>query len=84
MSNIYPVPDSVKTKAHVDEAEYARIYRESVDNNEAFWAKTAKRLDWTRFPTKIKDVSFDRSDLHIRWYYDGTLNASANCLDRHL
>jgi acetyl-CoA synthetase len=84
MSNIYPVPESAQARAHVDEAEYARIYEESVENNEAFWAETAKRLDWTRFPTKIKDVSFDRSDLHIRWFEDGTLNACYNCVDRHL
>ncbi len=55
-----------------------------MENNESFWADVAKRLDWIRFPTRIKDVSFDRSDLHIRWYEDGVLNASYNCLDRHL
>jgi len=68
----------------VDAAEYEKIYRRSIEENEAFWADVAKRLDWVRFPTRIKDVSFDRSDLHIRWYEDGILNASYNCLDRHL
>jgi len=71
-------------KAHVDATEYANTYARSVEDNEAFWADVAKRLDWVRFPTRIKDVSFDRSDLHIRWYEDGILNASYNCLDRHL
>jgi acetyl-CoA synthetase len=84
MSNLYPVPESFAAKAHIDEADYDRIYAASVENNEAFWADIAKRLDWIRFPTRIKDVSFDRKDLHIRWYEDGQLNASYNCLDRHL
>jgi len=84
MSNTYPVPESVAARALVDEAEYARMYKESVENNEAFWAETAKRLDWLKFPTKIKDVSFDRANLHIRWYEDGVLNACYNCVDRHL
>ena len=84
MSTLYPVPESFAAKAHIDQQDYARIYAESIENNEAFWADVAKRLDWIRFPTKIKDVSFDRSDLHIRWYEDGVLNASYNCIDRHL
>jgi len=84
MSTTYPVPESYAAKAHVDATEYAKTYARSVEDNEAFWAGVAKRLDWVRFPTRIKDVSFDRSDLHIRWYEDGILNASYNCLDRHL
>jgi len=84
MSNLYPVPENFKQRAHLDKAEYERAYRESVENNEAFWAETARRLDWFTFPNKIKDVSFDKSDLHIRWYEDGVLNACYNCVDRHL
>ena len=84
MSNLYPVPENFKQRAHLDKAEYERAYRESVENNEAFWAETARRLDWFTFPNKIKDVSFDKSDLHIRWYEDGVLNAFYNCVDRHL
>ncbi len=84
MSTKYPVPPAFEAKAHVDAEAYERIYAESVDNNEAFWAEVAKRLDWVRFPTRIKDVSYDRSDLHIRWYEDGILNACYNCVDRHL
>jgi acetyl-CoA synthetase len=68
----------------MDNDDYERIYAESIDDPEAFWAETAKRIDWIRFPTKIKDVSYDRSDLHIRWYEDGVLNACYNCIDRHL
>jgi acetyl-CoA synthetase len=84
MSTEYPVPASFAAKAHVDAGKYEQLYARSVGDNEAFWADIAKRLDWVRFPTRIKDVSFDRSDLHIRWYEDGILNASYNCLDRHL
>ena len=84
MSNIYPVPDFFKQRAHLDKDRYDRVYQESVESNEAFWAEIAKRLDWFSFPKKIKDVSFDRSDLHIRWYEDGVLNACYNCVDRHL
>ncbi len=84
MSNLYPVPESFKERAYVDKSEYERVYAESVDHNEAFWAETARRLDWFNFPTRIKDVSFDKSDLHIRWFEDGILNACYNCVDRHL
>jgi len=84
MSNLYPVPEFFKNRARLDRQAYERVYKESVENNEAFWAETAKRLDWFKFPTRIKDVSFDRSDLHIRWFEDGVLNACYNCLDRHL
>jgi acetyl-CoA synthetase len=84
MSDIYPVPESFKEKTHVDRDGYEQIYSTSVNDNEAFWTETARRLDWIEFPTKIKDVSFDKADLHIRWYEDGVLNACYNCVDRHL
>ena len=84
MSNTYPVPEFFKQRAHLDAADYDQVYRESVENNEAFWAETAKRIDWFKFPTQIKDVSFDKDDLHIKWYEDGVLNACYNCIDRHL
>jgi acetyl-CoA synthetase len=84
MSDIHPVPESFANNTLVDELEYERIYRQSVEDNEGFWADTARRLDWIRFPTRIKDVSYDRQDLHIRWFEDGVLNACHNCLDRHL
>jgi acetyl-CoA synthetase len=84
MNTTYPVPESFKESAHIDQQRYEQVYRESVENNEAFWAATAKRLDWFNFPTQIKDVSFNRDDLHIRWFEDGVLNACYNCVDRHL
>jgi acetyl-CoA synthetase len=84
MSDIYPVPENFKEKAHIDAEKYQRIYQESVENNESFWMETARRIDWIEFPTLAKDVSFDKADLHIRWFEDGVLNACYNCVDRHL
>jgi len=72
------------SRAHVDNAKYIDMYRVSVADPVAFWREHGKRIDWIRPYTKIKDVSYSASDLHIRWYEDGTLNASANCIDRHL
>ena len=84
MSTIYPVPADFAAKAHVDQPSYQRIYAESVEHSASFWADTAKRLDWIRPPTRIRDVSFERPDVHIRWYEDGVLNVCYNCVDRHL
>jgi acetyl-CoA synthetase len=84
MSKIYPVPADVAAKARVSAADYEKGYAESVNNPEGFWGRIGKRLDWITPYTKVKDVSFDAKDLHIRWFHDGTLNLSANCLDRHL
>ena len=72
------------SRAHVDNARYTDMYRASVADPVAFWREHGKRIDWIRPYTKIKDVSYSAGDLHIRWYEDGTLNASANCIDRHL
>src|SRR3546814_2519432 len=63
---------------------FRSLYAESVRDPDAFWAKAAERLDWDRKPTRIRDVSYDLADFHIRWYADSELNASVNCLDRHL
>jgi acetyl-CoA synthetase len=84
MSTLYPVNPAFAAAARIRQDDYARLYAESISDPEIFWARVAQRLDWTRPPTKIKDVSFDPKDLHIRWYEDGELNVSANCLDRQL
>ena len=84
MSKIYPVHADVAAKARVNAADYEKDYAESVQDPERFWGRVGQRLDWIRPYTKVKDVSFDTKNLHIRWYQDGTLNLSANCLDRHL
>ncbi len=83
-NEIYPVPDAVKERALIDEAEYEAMYTRSVEDNEGFWAEQAKRLDWIKPFTRVKDVSFAKDDLHIRWYDDGSLNVCYNCVDRHL
>ncbi len=84
METIYPVPDATRKRALIDKAGYEKMYARSVEDNEGFWAEQAKRIDWMRPFTKVKDVSFAKDDLHIRWYEDGTLNACYNCVDRHL
>jgi acetyl-CoA synthetase len=80
----FPVPDEWAKRAWADEAKYQEMYQRSIDDPEGFWGDEGKRLDWIKPYTKVKDTSFDADDLHVRWYYDGVLNASANCLDRHL
>ena len=84
MSKLYPVNPSFAAAARLRHDDYTRLYAESVNNPEGFWGRIGQRLDWIKPPTKIKDVSFDAKDLHIRWYEDGELNVSANCLDRQL
>jgi acetate--CoA ligase len=84
MSDLYPVKPEFGARARINKDAYQRLYRESIENPEAFWAKAAERLDWFRKPTRIKDVSYRLEDFHIRWFEDGELNASVNCLDRHL
>ncbi|WP_058835868.1 acetate--CoA ligase [Luteimonas abyssi] len=81
---IYPVPDAVAAAAAIGLQDYERLYAESVEDPDAFWGRAAQRLDWFTPPTRIRDVSYDLEDFHIRWYADGELNASVNCLDRHL
>jgi acetyl-CoA synthetase len=81
---VIPVPPGFAEQAHVDAAAYERLYRWSLDDPEGFWREQAKAIDWIRPPTLIKDTSFAPDDVHIRWFEDGTLNASVNCLDRHL
>ncbi|MBL4613428.1 MAG: acetate--CoA ligase, partial [Magnetovibrio sp.] len=84
INKIYPVSDEMAKSAWVDNAKYEEMYKASIDDPETFWGEHGKRIDWIKPYTKVKDVSFAEEDLHIRWFYDGTLNVSANCLDRHL
>ena len=81
---IYPVADRVAAEAWTDKSTYQNLYKSSVEDPVVFWGKQAMRLDWIKTFTEIKDVSYDASDLHIRWFGDGELNVAANCLDRHL
>jgi acetyl-CoA synthetase len=78
-----PAADFV-AKAHIDAAGYAARYAASIADPDAFWAAEARRIDWIKPPTKIKNTSFAPGNIDIRWFEDGTLNISANCIDRHL
>jgi acetyl-CoA synthetase len=82
-TSLFPVPPSYAGRAWADAAKYESMYQRSIKDPEGFWAEHGKRIDWIRPFGKVKDVDYT-GDIRIRWYYDGTLNASANCLDRHL
>ena len=81
---IFRVTPKWARKAYVDKKQYEKKYKLSIKDNEGFWKKEGKRIDWIKPYTKIKDVKYSKTDVKIKWYYDGTLNASANCIDRHL
>jgi len=81
---VFPVPAAWARAAHMDAAGYAAAWRRVESDPEGYWQDVASRLDWMQPFTIVKDVSFRREDFRIRWYADGVLNASANCLDRHL
>jgi acetyl-CoA synthetase len=83
-SHVYPVPAKWKKRALIDQATYQTMYADSVKKPEKFWAKHAKRLDWFKAPTKIKSTSFAHDKVSIKWFEDGVLNVSYNCIDRHL
>ncbi|MGY0329789.1 acetate--CoA ligase [Xylella fastidiosa subsp. multiplex] len=84
MSDLYTIDPMLAKDAHIDRAHYKTLYHESIEQPEAFWNKVSQRLEWFKAPTKIKNVSYQLEDVHIRWFEDGELNASVNCLDRHL
>ena len=80
---VYPVPAAWAERAYVDEAKYKEMYARSVEDPEGFWREHGQRVDWIRPYTKVKDTRY-APDVSIKWFEDGTLNVSANCLDRHL
>ena len=84
MTKLYEVPAEFAAKARYRREDYQRLYDESVRDPEGFWGRMGKRVDWVRPYTRVKDVSYDAANFHIRWYEDGQLNVAANCLDRHL
>src|SRR5213075_1912872 len=81
---VYPVPDEWARKALINADRYTAMYRESVEDPEGFWRREALRIDWMLPFSRIKETSFHEVDFGINWFADGTLNLSANCLDRHL
>ncbi|WP_300973633.1 acetate--CoA ligase [Sphingomonas sp. LHG3406-1] len=84
MGNLYPVPAEWAARAMIDKAAYERMSAEALQDPDAFWTREAQAIDWIRPFTKVNESSFDEADFGIRWFGDGQLNVSANCLDRHL
>jgi acetyl-CoA synthetase len=80
----YEVKEHIGSTALLNEEQYEALYQRSIEDSEGFWAEQGKRIDWIQPFTQVRDVSFDEHNVDINWYKDGTLNASANCLDRHL
>ena len=81
---IYPPAAAFAASAHADKATYEAMYAASIADPDAFWDAQGKRLDWMTPYTKVKDTTFEHSGVSIKWYDDGVLNVSANCIDRHL
>ena len=83
-SPTYPPSAEFAANAHVDAAKYDEMYAASINDPEAFWAEHGKRIDWIKPFTKVKDVNYNFGEVSIKWYEDGEMNVSANCIDRHL
>jgi len=82
---VIPVSEEWKRRAYIDAAKYEKWYRESIADSTGFWRRQGEELlQWMKPFKNVKDVSFSAKDLHVRWFHDGTLNVSANCIDRHL
>ena len=81
---VFKVSKNWSKEAYINKSQYEKKYKLSIKENENFWRKEGKRITWIKPYTKIKDVKYSKQEVNIKWYYDGTLNASANCIDRHL
>src|SRR5258706_10092838 len=81
---LLPVPDDWNRRAFLDRAKYDEMYARSIKDPDGFWGTEAKRIDWMKPFTKVKNTSFDPDNLFIKWFEDGALNVAANCIDRHL
>ena len=81
---IYPVSPEWASRAHIDAAKYQAMHQRSVSDPQGFWAEHGKRVDWIKPFTKVKNTTYGPPDVSIKWFEDGTLNVSANCIDRHL
>ena len=82
--HVFPVPKAVADAALCNNDQYLAMYKRSVEDPAGFWGEHGKRLDWIKPYTKVKNTDFTYGSVSIKWYEDGTLNASANCIDRHL
>ena len=78
------MPKKWSNNAYANKNYYEKKYKFSIKDNDNFWRKEGKRINWIKPYTKIKDIKYSKTDVKVKWYYDGTLNASANCIDRHL
>ncbi|MCB2049052.1 MAG: AMP-binding protein, partial [Novosphingobium sp.] len=84
VSKLHPVSADWASRAYVNADRYQEMYRRSLEEPEAFWREESARLDWIKPWTKLNECSFNEADFGIKWFEDGTLNVSVNCLDRHL
>jgi hypothetical protein len=83
-AKVYAVPDEWQKTAYVDATRYQEMYQASIANPDAFWGEHAKRIDWIKPFTKVKNTSFAPDNVSIKWFEDGSLNVCANCVDRHV
>jgi len=83
-AKVYPVNENRRQRAWVDDDKYLQLYQDSIEDPDTFWRVQGKRINWIKPYSKIKQTSFGPDNVSVEWYYDGTLNACANCLDRHL
>lgn len=80
----YPVSEKFAQKAHINPQKYQEMYEQNANDPDTFWGEMGKRLDWIKPHTKVKNTIYSYPIVLIKWYEDGTLNVSANCIDRHL
>ena len=81
---VYSVPAEWASRAFIDNEKYQAMYKRSLEDPNGFWGEVGKRIDWIKPYTRVKNTSYDPKNVSIKWYEDGTLNVSANCLDRQL
>src|ERR1700678_2739556 len=81
---VYGVPAEWAKRAFIDDARYQEMYRRSIKDPDGFWGEQGKRIDWSKPYTKVRNASFDRHHVFIKWFEDGETNAAYNCVDRHL
>ena len=84
MEDLYKPSNKIVENAHINKSKYEEMYKESISNPIKFWSEHGKRIDWIKNYEKVRDFSYDQKNLYIKWFEDGTLNASYNCIDRHL